>query len=361
MNDTHDFLDRAQFLHEKAIVIDTHCDTTQRLRDDSWNFTVRHDDGHVDLPRIREGGLDAVFFAVFAAGPLPPGAGTAAARQQIECLTQLPRRYPEHVALAQNPADILAACQAGKLAALIAIEGGYLMDNSIAVLEEFRRAGAMYMTLTHGFHTDWADSSGIFEPLAPRHGGLTDFGREVIRAMNRLDLMVDVSHVSDDTVRQVLEISKKPVIASHSSCRAVSNHPRNLSDDLMRDIAATGGLVQINFAAGFIDPHYPEMDPKTLENRLKNLGQTHHPPNSHVTPLSVLADHFEHAINVIGYEHVGIGSDFDGVPHLPDGMPDCSQLPNLTAELLRRGHAEHDLEKVLGSNVLRLLGDGEIP
>jgi MAF protein len=213
----------------------------------------------------------------------------------------------------------------------------------------------VYLTLTHAFHTSWADSSGVHESLPPLHAGLTGFGREVVRELNRLGMMVDVSHVSDDTFWDVVEVSRAPVIASHSSCRAVSPHRRNLSDEMIKAIARSGGVVQINFAAAFVDPTFPPIDPGVMEYWSTRGGFEASPYAGHVTPLSILADHFDHAMALVGPDHVGIGTDFDGVSAVPQGMEDCSKLPYLTAELLRRGHREDDLAKVLGANFLRVL------
>ena len=346
---------RARRLHDHSVVIDTHCDTTQRLLDETWDITRRHDDGHVDLPRIREGGIDALFFAVYAPPATEPGAGIAAARRQIECVHRMIERHPRELAGARTAAQIRAAREAGRVIIVLAIEGGYLIEDSLDVLREYHAAGAAYLTLTHAFHTSWADSSGVHEALSPHHGGLTDFGRDVIRELNRLGMMVDVSHVSDDTVRDVLDTSTAPIIASHSSCRAVSPHCRNLSDELMQAIAATGGVIQINFAAAFIDPKHPPLDPVAIKRWWADLSGARKPVTDHVTPLSVLVDHFDHALQRVGPRHVGIGSDFDGVPSLPAGMTDCSRLPHLTAELLRRGYREEDLAPMLGENVLRVM------
>ena len=350
-----DTIERAQQLHDMAIVVDTHCDTTQRLLDPTWNIAERHDHGHVDIPRLREGGCGAVFFAVWAPGPMESGAGLAAARRQVDCIRKTVVAHADDLALARSAGEIRAANEAGKIAIVIAIEGGYLIEDSLDVLREYRRLGAAYMTLTHGFHTSWADSSGIHRPLEPEHGGLTDFGREVVREMNRIGMMVDVSHVSDATFQDVLETAEKPVIATHSCCRALSSHPRNLSDDMMRALAATGGLVQINFAAGFLDPDFPDIDTDEVEAFFAAGCRADKPLTDHVTPLSLLVDHFDHALQTIGPDHVGIGSDFDGVPALPEGMEDCGKLVNLTAALLERGYDERDLVKVLGGNVLRVM------
>jgi membrane dipeptidase len=191
--------------------------------------------------------------------------------------------------------------------------------------------------------------------LPTLHGGLTDFGREVVRELNHLGMMVDVSHVSDDTFWDVMETSSAPIVASHSSCRAVSPHRRNLNDEMIQAVARSGGVVQINFHAGFVDPTFPSIDPQVIHEWWESDPADRQPLTDHITPLSVLIDHFDHAIRLVGPDHVGIGSDFDGVPALPAGMEDCSKLPNLTAALLQRGYSEEDLKKVLGENVLRVM------
>jgi len=350
-----DLLSLANELHRRVIVIDTHCDTTQRLGADDWDFAARHDTGHVDIPRLGEGGIGAVFLAVWAKGPLPPGDGAAAARRQIEAIQQATDRCARWISFARTADEIRAAKAGGKIAVLIGIEGGYLIENSLDILREYHRCGAAYLTLTHGFHTDWADSSGIHEPLPPRHGGLTPFGREVIAELNRLGMMVDVSHVSDAAFWDVVETSTVPIIASHSSCRAVAPHRRNLADDMMRAIAAAGGVVQINFAPAFIDSHYPDLDPEQVARWFADENANKPPLTEHLTSIDCVVDHFDHALRLIGPDHVGIGSDFDGVPALPSGLEDCSKLPHLTAALLRRGHSEADIIKVLGGNVLRVM------
>lgn len=355
MNETNNgFLQCARALHQRAIVIDTHCDTTQRLVRPDWDISRRHDDGHVDLPRMREGGVDALFLAIWAPAPCAPGEARDIAMTQFECIKNTIATNQTALAHARTAGDIRTAVAQKRISVLIGVEGGYLIDDSLELLREYQRCGALYLTLTHATHTNWADSSGVHESLQPQHGGLTPFGRDVVRELNRLGMMVDVSHASDDTVRDVLETSVAPVVATHSSCRAVSPHRRNLSDELMRDIAASGGLIQINFAAAFIDRDHPPFDPEAIR-RLYETGGCVETAIGYATPLSVLVDHFDHALATVGPDHVGIGSDFDGVPALPKGMEDCSKLPFLTAELLRRGYAEDDLEKVLGGNVLRVM------
>ncbi|MHC4698157.1 MAG: dipeptidase [Planctomycetota bacterium] len=348
-------LARARRLHQRAIVIDTHCDTTKCLMEVGWDLAGRHDKGHVDIPRLREGGIDAAFFAVFAPAAGEAGKDRAAAREQIRTVKRAIQHNPDQVTAAITADDVRGARSEGKIAVLVAIEGGHFIEDSLEILGEYRREGATYLTLTHVVHTTWADSCGIFEDLEPANGGLTAFGRDVVRELNRLGMMVDVSHVSDATIRDVLETSAAPIVATHSSCRAVSPHRRNLTDDMMREIAATGGIVQINFCSGFIDPDYPPPDPVTLREFLSTGKMPEHAMPDHITPLGVLVDHFDHALQLIGPEHVGIGSDFDGVDALPAGMEDCSKLPNLTTALLQRGYSEADLAKMLGENVLRVM------
>jgi len=345
----------ARALHRDALVIDTHCDTTQKLVTGRWRFDRRHRRGHVDIPRLREGGIDAAFFAVFAPASTAKGHNAAAARAQIARIRETVARHAAQVAPAASASDVRAAKAEGKIAVVIAIEGGHLIDESLDVLRAYRDAGAVYLTLTHATHTAWADSSGIHGDPGPRHRGLTSFGRDVVRELNRLGMIVDVSHVSDATLRDVLDTSTAPIIASHSSCRAVAPHRRNLSDEMIRAIAAAGGTVQINFCSVFIDPHHPQPDPHAVHRFLKTGRVPRGWTAGYVTPLEVLVDHFAHALQLVGPQHVGIGSDFDGVFTLPDGMQDCSMLPNLTAALMARGFGAADLKMILGENVLRVM------
>ena len=350
-----DLLNLSKTLHDRCIVIDTHCDTTQRLLKPEWDFTLRDHKGHVDIPRMREGGIAAMFLAVYAPGSDEPGVYISASREQIACIQHTANKYQDHLVLARSANDIRKAKASGKIAILIAIEGGYLIEDSLDRLREYREAGAAYMTLTHSFHTSWADSAGVHEHLEPKHGGLTDFGLEVIREMNRIGMMVDVSHVSDQTFWKVMEVSEAPIIATHSSCRAISPHCRNMSDEMIKAVAEKSGVVQMNFAAAFIDPDAKPIDKDAVKRWIANGGVVDKPLTDHVTPLSILIDHFDHALQLVGPEHVGIGSDFDGVPALPEDMEDCSKLPNITACLLDRGYKESDLEKMLGENVLRVM------
>lgn len=350
-----DYLVQARRLHAHSVVLDSHVDTTQRLLDPQWDFTARDRLGHVDLPRLREGGVNAVVFAVWSPASVEPGASVNATRRQIAAVKRLVAAHGESLAFAQTGADVRDAAAAGKVAVLIGIEGGHLIEQSLDVLREFRAEGAVYLTLTHGVHNALADSAGIHVPLAPHHGGLSALGRTVVAELNRLGMLVDVSHVSDDTFHDVAKLCGGPLVASHSACRAVNPHRRNLSDDMLRTIAAGGGVVQVTFPAAFVDPSFPPIDPTRLPRASLTPADPARPLFDHVTPLLLLVDHFDHALRIVGPDHVGIGSDFDGTLMLPKGMEDCSRLPHLTAALLERGWSEDDLVKVLGENMLRVL------
>lgn len=367
--------ERAASLHRSAIVIDTHSDTTTRFEDPSWDFGLEHDasDGDMDLPRIARGGLDAEFWSIYMGKTEGHGAAIMQAIRRIDSVYQMVARHHDRTELATSAADIRRIAAQGKLASLMGIEGGHIIENDLAALRTYYRLGARYMTLTHSFNTEWADSSGTTEVPKPEHGGLTGFGREVVHEMNRLGMMVDISHVSDGTFWDVIETSHAPIIASHSSCRAIANHPRNLSDDMLQALAANGGVVMINFYPVYIDESAAARasaivarvhplatrlrerlsgDPKALRMAMRELYSKHPFPQ---TSLEVLLDHFDHALDVAGPDHVGIGADWDGVPSLPVGMEDVSKLPALTAGLLERGHDPGTVLKVLGGNLLRTM------
>ncbi|UCE59944.1 MAG: dipeptidase [Phycisphaerales bacterium] len=350
-----EYLHRARRLHSRAILIDTHCDTPQRLADDEWEIARRHEHGHVDIPRMREGVVGAIFLAAFARDTGKPGEGARAVRTQIRRIKHVVDSNARDLALARDAQGIRQAHREGRIAILIAVEGGHLIEDSLELLRKYHEEGAIYLTLTHSTHTSWADSSGVDEDLAPRCDGLTSFGREVVAEMNRLGMMVDVSHVSDKTFWDVVEVSRAPIVATHSSCRSVSPHRRNLTDEMMRAIAKSGGVVQINFSPKFINPAFPPVERAAIEQYFKTGRMPEGAMPDCVTPLEILVDHFDHALQVTGPEHVGIGTDFDGIFAVPAGMEDCSKLPYLTAALLRRGHPEADLENVLGENVLRVM------
>ena len=371
--------DPARDLHFDAIVVDGHSDTTPRFADPTWDFATHHDDtdGDMDLPRIREGGLDVQFWSVYTGKLEAPGDGLRIALERIDAVHEMARRNPDDVVVAHSVAQLREGVAEGKLVSLMGIEGGHIIEENLSALRLFHRLGVRYLTLTHSFNTTWADSSGTTTIPEPTHGGLTDFGREVVREMNRLGMLVDVSHVSDATFFDAVETSRAPVIASHSSVRAVADHTRNMSDEMLRALAGNGGVVMINFYPAYIDEEttrattawFKEHGPILMERREALADDSGalaaeraaffaaHPVP--VCDLDVLLDHFDHAIEVAGPDHVGLGADWDGVISMPAGMEDVTRLPDLTAGLLARGHSPETVRKVLGENVLRALERAE--
>jgi membrane dipeptidase len=362
-------------LQRSAIVVDSHNDILSIMFDENYDLGQSSvGKYHTDLARMKAGGLTAEFFSVYVDRSYARGGGAARrAMDLIDMVYRAAEKYPNDLVMSYTTADIRRAKKQKKIAALMGIEGGHAIENSLFALRDFYRLGVRYMTLTHNNTNDWADACCD----ASRHNGLSDFGREVVREMNRIGMLIDISHVSDKTMSDVLDISTAPVIASHSSARALAARPRNIPDDLLRRIAKNGGVVMINFYPVFIDQKAIEAsearnvrlkpqrdalgeryknDPKRLEEELTKLNDANPLPP---TPLSVLVDHFDHVAKVAGIDHVGIGSDFDGVPYLPEGMKDIAQLPNLTYELLRRGYSERDVRKVLGENFLRAFAGAE--
>jgi len=361
-------------IHREAIVVDTHSDVTSRMLDEGFDIGRRASDGHMDIPRMKEGGIDAEFFAIYVAARYAREGGAARrALDMIDVVYRALERYPNDLELALSAADIRRIARAGKIAVLMGIEGGHAIEDSLGALRMFYRLGVRYMTLTHTNTNNWADSSGD----QPRHNGLTEFGRQVVREMNRLGMLVDISHVSDKTFYDVLETTRAPVIASHSSARALTNIPRNMSDDMLRALARNGGVVMVNFGSSFVDQSYTEAvaqrrerlrpqldalraryanDPVRLRQETEQLLRAHPVPRP---PLSRLIDHIDHIVKVAGIDHVGLGSDFDGVDSLPEGLDDCSKLPLITYELLKRGYREPEIKKILGENFLRVFARAE--
>jgi membrane dipeptidase len=344
--------ERAMKLHREAIVVDTHNDITSPMTDEGFDLGARDKSGktQTDIPRMKEGGLDAEFFAIYVAAKYAKEGGSARrAMDMINDVYEQTRRHPESLEMAFTSGDIRRIHKNGKISALMGIEGGHAIEDSLSALRQFYKLGVRYMTLTHTNTNNWADSAGgINNPAEKRHGGLSDFGREVVREMNRLGMMVDISHVGDDTFWDVIETSQAPVIASHSSCRNLTNVSRNLTDDMLKALAKNRGVVMINFYSGFINTEYAKPGtpaPAKAANK---------------STMDMLMQHFEHAIKVAGIDHVGIGSDFDGVDGmLPAGMEDVSKLPVITYELLKRGYSDTDVKKVLGENFLRVMAEVE--
>ncbi len=372
---------RALQIHKEAILVDGHNDLPLMMIDFGFDLGMdgaeegdrapwfyfafpslpRRPEGDslrtsTDLTRIRRGGLDAPFFSIWVSpdfyDPAEPGKARQRALDIIDTLQEQVDRHADAAEMAASTEDVRRIVSDGKLAALMGLEGGHVIEDDLANLQLFYERGVRYMTLTHSFSHGWADSSGdIADPDVPHHGGLSDFGREVVREMNRLGMVVDISHVADETFWDVMEVTRAPVMASHSSVRAIADHPRNLSDDMLRALAKNDGVVMINFFTMYLDPD-KSTGWKFVKNWVWNLGGSE-------TPLALLADHIDHVVEVAGIDHVGLGSDFDGAPTFPEGMKDVGDYPNLTVELARRGYSEADLRKVLGENALRVLAAAE--
>jgi membrane dipeptidase len=343
----------AESLHTDAIVIDTHIDTATHLLWRSPDFSTNLADGHVDIPRLRAGGVDAAMFAVWIDEGFSNEDALKLVLRGIDTIHRTVNSYPDDLIFARNAADVRAAKKHGKIAVLITIEGGRVICDDLGILRMLNELGVCSITLAWGAATGWIDSHNH-----QRHGGLTAFGREVVHEMQRLNMLVDISHVSEAAFWQVLEIAERPVFASHSSCRALLNHTRNMWDPMIEAMAKNGGVININFFGGFIGANpdtghveAPLRKPAVYRDPFDRIA---YPVPEPGPPLSRLIDHFNHAISVAGAEHVGIGSDFDGVTQLPLGMEDMSKLPSLTDGLLKAGHSEKAVRAVLGENDLRL-------
>jgi membrane dipeptidase len=365
----------ATSLMHRAVVIDGHSDSLSRMVR-GFDFTKRQDgDGHMDVPRLVESGMNGQFLAAF----LFPGRENGIQRvlDMIDAGHRLAEKDDRFV-LAYTAEDILEAKRNGKVAGILCIEGGHAIEDDLAVLRMYYKLGVRYMTLTWMNSNNWADASGPdqsrYGNLGP-HGGLTDFGKEVIREMNRLGMIVDISHVHDDTFWDVIEITSKPVIASHSCAYGVNPHFRNLKDDMLKALAENGGVIGINFAPSFLSARYDEVNGPIREKmyaRYRELQKTLDENSDEFkaevaklraemketawrVPLSVLVDHIEHVVEVAGVDHVGLGSDFDGIGDTPEKIEDCTDLVYIVVELRKRGWSEEDIRKVLGENFLRVI------
>lgn len=356
-------------VHRRAIIVDGHCDTPYRLLRHNVHLDDHDTEAQADLRLLQESGITASFFAAYVP-PFYAGRGAAAfAHRLIDIIEAETARRPDALTLAADAAGIREAKRAGKLAVMIGVEGGHAIEDSLDTLRALYGRGARYMTLTHVNTNNWCDSSGD----APRHGGLTGFGRDVVRTMNDLGMIVDVSHISDDAFRHVIETTRVPVVATHSSCRALCRHPRNMTDEMLRELAHNGGVCMINFFSAFISDEVAQVVMKAQRRNKQGAdptGGTEEMPDDRTdwdsylewfqtlgcptAKLDDVADHIFHAAEVAGIDHVGIGSDFDGVPALPDGLTTAAGLPALTRRLLERGMSEEDVEKVLGGNFMRV-------
>ncbi|HEY6928246.1 MAG TPA: dipeptidase [Thermoanaerobaculia bacterium] len=374
----------AETLHEHAlrvqresIVVDTHEDVPDRLGTEWVDLGMRQKTGHVDISRLKEGGVTNPFFAAYVPAEFAAKGGSAKkALEQIELVHRLVESHPELV-FADSPAAVRAAKKDGKIAVSIGIEGGHAIEDSLGALQAFYRLGVRYMTLTHTNTNHWADSSGSFfqyrfEPAKYAvHNGLTDFGREVVLEMNRLGMLVDVSHVSDKTAQDAIAISKAPVFASHSSCRALADMPRNVTDEEIRAIASKGGVVMVNFSSTFLDQKVvdeykakkaalaPEVARLTEQykgdspKRDAEVAKLVDAISTKRASWTTVVDHIEHVMKVGGPQAAGLGTDYDGMPNPPDGLEDVSKLLIVTEELVRRGHSDEEVRGVLGENFMR--------
>jgi membrane dipeptidase len=365
-------LERAKALQRQVPLIDGHNDYPEVLRDKSpgrdllaLDLSKPQPSIMTDIPRLRAGGVGGQFWSVYVSASLQGGAAVTATLEQIDVVHRMVAQYPETFQLALTASDVEAAFKAGRIASLIGMEGGHSIDNSLATLRMMYALGARYMTLTHTKNTAWADSATD----KPVLGGLSPFGEAVVHEMNRLGMLVDLSHVSEETMDDALRVSKAPVIFSHSSARAICDHPRNVPDAILQRLPKNGGVVMVNFYPAFVAPDggplatamFAELrrletlhpnDPVVVRAAMDAWQKTHPVPKA---TLSMVADHIEHIRQVAGVDHVGIGSDLDGIEVTPVGLEDVSKYPALTAELLRRGWSDDDVKKLLGLNILRVM------
>jgi len=371
-----DISEHARKLHFSSLVVDTHDDTTQRFFSPKFDLGKRNPDGHIDIPRMREGGLDAIFFSIWIDGKIMGPPAVLKALDQIDEVRENVRLNSKEIVMARTAEDVRRAHADGKIAALMGVEGGHMIGNDIHVVRIFADLGVRYMTLSHFYNDEWADSSTD----KPEHNGLTNFGKGVVREMNRLALIVDISHVSDKTFYDVLATSIAPVFASHSSCRAICNAARNMTDDMIRALAKNGGVIQINYHVGFLSQEFrdfekanPAAEKEINEEVKKRCGDNEactlvtgdqvvrdfmQAGKLPKVDYSVIISHIDHAVKIAGVDHVGLGSDFDGAV-MPIGMQDVTHLPQITEALLQKGYSEGNIRKILGENTLRLMTDVE--
>jgi membrane dipeptidase len=375
---------RAHIIHESALVVDTHADTPQRFLDQNYDIgtTDPKDIGHISLDKARAGNLGAEFFSIWVDPTTNTGHFAQHTLDLIDSVYEQAARHPDRMMMAYSVEDIERAHKQKKLAALMGIEGGHSIENDIHLLRDFYRLGVRYMTLSWSNTNEWADSSGdIDDPKIQHHNGLTDFGKQVVLEMNSLGMMVDISHVADKTFWDAIVTTKAPLIASHSCARALTNHPRNMTDAMLRAVAKNGGVVQVNFYSAFVDENYRKAAEEQKKEReaavdeyiakKKAAGQ----PVTYVDkdrverewaakiprpPLKSLVDHIDHIAKVAGIDHVGLGSDFDGVSGaMPEGIDSAADLPKITQALLDRGYGADDIDKILGGNLLHVFGEVE--
>ncbi|HKD03079.1 MAG TPA: dipeptidase [Terriglobales bacterium] len=375
---------QARAIHDSALVVDTHADTPQRFLDEGFDIgnTDPKDIGHISLDKARAGNLGAEFFSIWVDPRTNQGHFAQHTMDLIDSVYQQAARHPDRMMMAFSVEDIERAHKQKKLAALMGIEGGHSIENDIHLLRDYYRLGVRYMTLSWSNTNEWADSSGdINDPTVPHHKGLTDFGRQVVLEMNRLGMMVDISHVADKTFWDTMATTKAPVIASHSSARALTDHARNMTDDMLRAVARNGGVVQVNFYSAFVDADYLRASraqekekgaavAEALEKKRAAGEAVTYLDSDRVErewaaklprpPLKSLIDHIDHIARVAGVDHVGLGSDFDGVSGAtPEGIDSAADLSKITQALVDRGYSADDIHKILGGNLLRVFREVE--
>jgi membrane dipeptidase len=367
--------DRAHKLQFSAIVLDTHDDTPQRFFFEHFDLGHRDTEGQIDIPRMREGGLNAIFFSIWAPVTLTGPAAEKRAFDLIAAVNDQVKKHPQDLMFATTAEEVRRAHAQGKIAVLMGVEGGHMINDDLGVLRRFAADGVRYMTLTHTADTDWAGSSGD----DAKHIGLTLFGKQVVLEMNKLGMMVDISHVSDKTFWDALETSKAPMIASHSSCRALCDAPRNMTDEMIKALAAKGGVIQINYHVGFLSQTYRDASAKSDELKTRTAAVDKAAGDNEAAAIrdeekvvhqmmaegklpkvnwELIVDHIDHAVKLVGADHVGLGSDYDGSV-MPLGMEDVSKLPEITEALMRRGYSDADIRKILGENTLRVMTEVE--
>ncbi len=368
-------LERAKKLLRSTPLIDGHNDLPWEIRQrkdaprDVWHYDLRKTtEGHTDLARLAQGQVGAQFWSIYIPGEIKDSGFAKVQLEQFDIARRIVARYPDRLALALTAEDIERSFKRGRVASLLGMEGGHAIENSLGALRSYYDLGARYMTLTHNVTLDWADAALD----SARHSGLTEFGREVVREMNRLGMLVDLSHVSPATMSDVLDLAESPVIFSHSSAKELTDHGRNVPDSILKRLPRNGGVVMVTFVPAFVSPEVAAWEAQakeqtdgikeavsdTVEQRLRfeEWKGTHPRPSA---TLKQVADHIEHVRKVAGSDHVGIGSDFDGIDTTPEGLEDVSKFPQLFAELIRRGWSDSDLKKLAGQNVLRALRAAE--
>lgn len=368
-------------IHNSALVVDTHADTPGRFVDENFDLSQSAGKGYMDFAEIKAGNLGAEFFSIWVDPKVYKGQEIKRALDMIDSVYEQARLHPDKMMMAFSTQDIISAHRQKKLAALMGVEGGHAIQGDMRVLRDYYRLGVRYMTLTWSNTNELGDSSGdLNDTTVQHHDGITDFGRQVVREMNRMGMMVDISHVADKTMYQALATSRAPVIASHSSSRALTNAPRNMTDDMLVALARNGGVAQVNFYCGFISQKWvdtskklqDEKDPEYL--KVQELFRAERTPETMKEmyeaeaalekklprpPLSDLIDHIDHMVKVAGVDHVGLGSDFDGIDCSPQGIDSVADLPKITEALYQRGYKAADLQKILGGNLMRVFADVE--